>query len=243
MPRRPLLDGKPDKLSTEPAQTVCEIPLADIEIGERHRREMGNIAELAQNIAEIGLLHPIVVTPPAQGGRQQLIAGARRFHAYHMLGWDRIPATVLDLDQIARGEYAENFFRKAFTPSEFADIADLLEPIERHAAKQRQKEAGHTKAPGKFPGARGAALDHVARAIGKDRKTIAKARGVRDAAKADPARFGKLAADMDRTGRVDGPFRRLKVARQAEAIRTEPPPIRPRGHIGSSSRIRPGRTR
>ena len=91
MPRRPLLDGKPDKLSTEPAQTVCEIPLADIEIGERHRREMGNIAELAQNIAEIGLLHPIVVTPPAQGGRQQLIAGARRFHAYHMLGWDRIP--------------------------------------------------------------------------------------------------------------------------------------------------------
>ena len=125
MPRRPLLDGKPDKLSTEPAQTVCEIPLADIEIGERHRREMGNIAELAQNIAEIGLLHPIVVTPPAQGGRQQLIAGARRFHAYHMLGWDRIPATVLDLDQIARGEYAENFFRKAFTPSEFADIAEL----------------------------------------------------------------------------------------------------------------------
>ena len=130
---------------------------------------------------------------------------------------------------MSRGEYAENFFRKAFTPSEFAEIADALEPIERQAAKERQKEAGHTKAPGKFPQARGAALDHVARAIGKDRKTIAKAREVRDAAKADPARFGKLAADMDLTGHVDGPFRRLNIARQAEAIRAEPPPYPSRG--------------
>jgi len=48
---------------------------------------------------------------------------------------------------------------------------------------------------------------------------------VRDAAKADPERFGKLAVDMDRTGRVDGPFKRLKVARQAAAIRAEPPPF------------------
>ena len=62
----------------------------------------------------------------------------------------------------------------------------------------------------------------MARAIGKDRKTIAKAREVRDAAKADPARFGELAADMDRTGHVDGPYKRLKVARQAETIRAEP---------------------
>jgi N6-adenosine-specific RNA methylase IME4 len=49
------------------------------------------------------------------------------------------------------------------------------------------------------------------------------------AAEAEPERFGKLVADMDRMGRVDGPFKRLRVARQAEAIRAEPPPYPGRG--------------
>ena len=110
MGRLPLFDN-------QPAKNIPEIPVADIEVGARHRHDMGNIDELAQNIAELGLLHPIVVTPP-RDGRWQLIAGARRLLAYRKLGRERIPATVLDLDQIVRGEYAENFFRKAFTPSE-----------------------------------------------------------------------------------------------------------------------------
>ncbi len=33
---------------------------------------------------------------------------------------------------------------------------------------------------------------------------------------------------MYRTGRVDGPYKRLVVARKAEAIKAEPPPL-PRG--------------
>jgi hypothetical protein len=57
----------------------------------------------------------------------------------------------------------------------------------------------------------------------------AKARVVRDAAKAEPEKFGKLQADMDRTGRVDGPFKRLKVMRQSEAIRKEPPSLPQQG--------------
>jgi hypothetical protein len=49
------------------------MPVGDVHIGERHRREMGVIAGLAASIAELGLLHPIVVTPdgklsPARGG-------------------------------------------------------------------------------------------------------------------------------------------------------------------------------
>jgi ParB family chromosome partitioning protein len=37
--------------------------VADIQVGTRHRRELGDIDALAQNIAAVGLLHPIVVTP------------------------------------------------------------------------------------------------------------------------------------------------------------------------------------
>ena len=49
------------------------------------------------------------------------------------------------------------------------------------------------------------------------------------AAEAEPDRFGGLLADMDRTGRVNGVFKRLRVAQQAAAIRVEPPPLPGRG--------------
>jgi ParB-like chromosome segregation protein Spo0J len=144
-------------------------------------------------------LHPIVVTPDGS-----LIAGARRLMAFKSLGRETIPVTVVDLERVVLGEYAENTFRKQFTPSECADIADSLEPIERALARERQL-AG--KPPEKFSEG-GEARHKIAKAAGKSAPSIAKARAVRDAAKADPEKFGKLQADMDRTGRVDGPFKR-----------------------------------
>jgi N6-adenosine-specific RNA methylase IME4 len=194
------------------------LPVAVIRIGSRYRRDLGDINELAASISGIGLLHPVVVRSDGT-----LIAGRRRLEACRSLGWAEIPATILDLAQIVRGEYAENFYRKAFTPSEMADIADALEPLERAKAKERQ--GTRTDIRGNSPGGSGQALDHVAKAVGKDRKTITKARAIRDAAEAEPERFGKLQADMDRTGRVDGPYKRLIVARQAATIRAEPPPL------------------
>ena len=65
----------------------------------------------------------------------------------------------------------------------------------------------------------------VGRLFGESRKQVEKRLAVCAAARAEPQRFGKLLADMDRTGRVNGVFRRLKVARQAAAIRAEPPPL------------------
>ena len=43
----------------------------EIVVGERHRRDLGDIASLAANVAELGLLHPIVI-------HGTLIAGERR---------------------------------------------------------------------------------------------------------------------------------------------------------------------
>src|SRR5437868_9949688 len=106
--------------------------ISAIKIGPRHRKAMGDIAGLAQNIAEIGLLHPVVIDPT-----RRLIAGARRLRAFEHLGSKTIPATVIDLERLVLGEYAENTFREAFTPTEKADIADAIEPDEREAAKER----------------------------------------------------------------------------------------------------------
>jgi len=51
-----------------------------------------------------------------------------------------------------------------------------------------------------------------------NRKTYDQAKAVRAAAKAEPEKHGKALADMNRTGRVNGPFKRVKVARQAAAM-------------------------
>jgi N6-adenosine-specific RNA methylase IME4 len=77
--------------------------------------------------------------------------------------------------------------------------------------------------------AKGNALDKVAAVVGKHRTTIAKAEAIVDAAEAEPEKFGKLVPDMDRTGRVNGVYRRLRNAKQAERIRAEPPPMPGRG--------------
>jgi ParB family chromosome partitioning protein len=51
-------------------------PLDAIVVGDRHRRDLGDIAGLATSIAKIGLLNPIAVD---ENGR--LLAGARRLAA------------------------------------------------------------------------------------------------------------------------------------------------------------------
>ncbi|MGH2447587.1 MAG: ParB N-terminal domain-containing protein [Chloroflexota bacterium] len=65
--------------------------LSAIRIGERHRRDLGDIDALARNIREVGLLHPVVVRPDGA-----LIAGERRLAAMRLLGWAEIPVTVMD---------------------------------------------------------------------------------------------------------------------------------------------------
>jgi N6-adenosine-specific RNA methylase IME4/ParB-like chromosome segregation protein Spo0J len=206
--------------------------IADIKIGKRHRRDMGDIAALAASIEDVGLMHPAVVTPDGR-----LIAGERRIRALKHLGRKEIAVTVVDLDKVVRGEYAENIFRKQFVPSEWADIEDALLASASAKAKHRQRQAGPQSGRGKKASGvgklpepvKGRAVDTVARVIGRGRRTVEKARAVRDAARAEPERFGKLQDDMNRTGNVNGPYKRLKVARQAAIIRAEPPPYPNRG--------------
>jgi site-specific DNA-methyltransferase (adenine-specific) len=197
--------------SVHPAPGTMD--LSAIKIGKRVRQDMGDIDELAVSIAEVGLLHPIVVRPDGQ-----LIAGERRLRAFQKLGRTSIPVTVVDLDRVVRGEYAENFFRKAFSPSEMVDIEDALLPIEKALAKERQGQRTD-KHPGSFPeGSAGEARDRIAKIVGKDRTTIAKARVVRDAAKKNPEKFGKLKNDMDRTGNVDRAHKALETTQKREAF-------------------------
>jgi ParB family chromosome partitioning protein len=108
------------------------VPINDIKIGPRFRHNHGDLAPLIKSIREVGLLHPIVVTPDFQ-----LIVGARRLAALRNLDWDLVPITIVDLKDIVKGEYAENELRKDFTPSEKVAIAKAIVELE-----SRRRSAG-----------------------------------------------------------------------------------------------------
>lgn len=189
--------------------------VADVRVGARHRKDLGDVDALVRSITEIGLLHPIVVTSDGV-----LIAGQRRLEACRRLGWSEIPCRVVDLDNITRAESDENRVRKDFTPSESVAIAETLEAREREAAAERQVESRSNRGENFTPrNDAGKALDHVASAVGMSRPTLAKARAVVESARQEPERFGGLLDQMDSTGKVDRAFKELQRERLREQNR------------------------
>lgn len=185
--------------------------IADIIIGERHRKDMGDIEALARSIADVGLLHPIVVRSD-----NVLIAGERRIQAALMRDWTEIPATIIDLQSVLDGERAENVQRKDWTPSEAVAIGRELEPMEREAAKDRQGTRRDLEPSENFTGSE--SLAKVATAVGMSRPTYVKAKEVVEAAEAEPQMFSDLVAKMDETGKVNPAHKEYK-KRKREAAR------------------------
>jgi N6-adenosine-specific RNA methylase IME4 len=191
---------------------------------------MGDISALAANLNELDVLQPIVVRPIGPD-RYELVCGERRLRAAKLNGQTHILATVRHFtdSEMVRAEFSENIFHKPFTLSEAVAIKRALEPLEKAAAKERQG-ARTDKHPGKLPtSSNGRAADKAAKVTGLARRTLEKAEAVVDAAEAEPEKFGKLRADMDRTGKVNGPYKRLGVLKQAALIKAEPPPLPGRG--------------
>jgi len=81
--------------------------ISDIFVGDRFRKDLGDLTSLIQSIREVGLLHPIVVSEKAE-----LIAGYRRLRAFQVMGLLDIPVTVINLKDLRKGEVQENQIRK-----------------------------------------------------------------------------------------------------------------------------------
>jgi len=133
--------------------------------------------------------------------------------------------TLRRLPFALRVEIEENAQRKELTQSELATVQGrILAELRKQAKPGTRTDLTSGKG---FPEVR--ATEIVGALFNESRKQVEKRIAVKEAADAEPEKFGKLVDDMDRTGRVDGPFKRLKVMRQAEAIRKEPPPLPNRG--------------
>ena len=101
---------------------IIEIAIADIVIGKSFRKDMGDIAGLADSIADLGMLQPIGITSD-----NELVFGSRRVAAYKHLGRSTIKAHVVEIDNILRGTFAENDMRKDFTVPERVAILKAME--------------------------------------------------------------------------------------------------------------------
>lgn len=100
-----------------------ELRITDIKVGNRHRRDMGDLTTLADSIRHEGMLQPIGVTEELE-----LVFGERRIRAVRdILKKRTILARIVDVSSIIAGEYAENEVRKDFTPSERVAIAKAIE--------------------------------------------------------------------------------------------------------------------
>lgn len=163
--------------------------IADIKIGDRFRKSIGSLSSLVASIKEVGLLHPIVVSE-----KGELIAGVRRIEAAKLLGWTEIPATVVNLSDLRKGEVQENLVRKDFTFSEMVAVKRALESEVKTEAEQREK-AGVKQPSGNFP--QGKSRDILGSYVGVSGKTLEKAELVVEAAEQHPEQFGALASKMD----------------------------------------------
>ena len=198
--------------------------IEQIQVGFRYRKDLGDLRVLAESIGDVGLLHPVVVTPEGR-----LIAGQRRLEACRLLGWTEVPVTVVDLYQAARGEAHENFVRKDLLPSEIVALKRAIEPLERREARERQGSRADLCHPATVAECQraypGDARDNIARYLGVGRTTIERAEAVVDAAEDEPEEYGHLVEQMDRSGKVAGAYRRLEVLRQAKELDAAPPAL------------------
>lgn len=141
-----------------------KIPIKEIAVIDRQRKEMKKIPELADSIKEVGrLINPVTVrlpdpeadTPKGWKGEPYILkTGGRRMAAHILLGWPEIEANVWEeCDPLMREiiELRENIDRENITWPEELEAKERIHALRQrmnpgHTATQTAKEVGESKA-------------------------------------------------------------------------------------------------
>ncbi|WP_182353024.1 ParB/RepB/Spo0J family partition protein [Flaviflexus huanghaiensis] len=140
---------EPPQLVPVPGAVFTNIPIGAIVANTKQPRTVfdeDELAELAQSIAEVGLLQPIVVRQTSEHD-YELIMGERRWRASARAGLTTIPAIVRDTsdDDLLRDALLENLHRVDLNPLEEASAYQQLleefgctqEELSRRIARSR----------------------------------------------------------------------------------------------------------
>jgi ParB family chromosome partitioning protein len=107
----------------------------DIKVKNRIRKDMGDVAALADSMKRFGQISPIVITK-----KNVLIAGGRRLEAAKSLGWRTINAVIVEVnDDLTKLEYEleENIQRRDFTQGETEEGARTLHSLQNPSLFRR----------------------------------------------------------------------------------------------------------
>jgi len=153
------------------------VPLDLIDVGERRRKDYGDIGALAKGIKRV-LLQAIVVDRNGVKGRYRLVAGERRLRAARMLKWETIPARLLEdltKTELEELELEENENRQNLLENErsFNNSKRLVKSAEKAAGILMQaasEKTGKRGQPAKPDSTRS-----VAAVLGVDQSTVVRA--------------------------------------------------------------------
>ena len=106
--------------------SIMEIPVSKIVPNKnqpRHNFDQETLQELANSIAEFGIIQPVIVRNLDRGGMYEIVSGERRFRAAKMLNMPSVPCIInYDINDLASLEMAliENIQRDNLTPIELS---------------------------------------------------------------------------------------------------------------------------
>ena len=178
-----------------------------------------NVVALANSIRELGLQSPLTVIE--RGGRYLLIAGRHRLEALRILGADKVPVRVVDLDDVEARLWtiSENLHRTELSVTERADqIAEWIWLAEARIVS-RQVDAKPSREEGVIGRPRGG-VRAASRELGISEPEARRA--VKIASITPKARQAARSA-----GLADNQSALLKVAAAPTRIRSKPSPQSP----------------
>ena len=172
--------------------SVAMVSIDSISVGERARKEMGNLNDMELSLKESGLITPLAVKLNADGS-YQLLAGERRFRILQKNQVPVVPVRVYE-DELSEFEMlviekSENFFRKDF---EYWEYDKLVADIHR----LQQAEYG-VKAPG--PGHAGWTVEDTGNMVGVTKGHASVAIKRNEAREAFPELFVNCKTQQDAT--------------------------------------------
>ena len=129
---------------------ISDIIRSDLQ--PRKNFDKQNLEDLSNSIRERGVVQPIIVRPSKNNiGKYEIVAGERRWLASQNAGLNKIPAVIIEADDLKSLEFA------------------IVENVQRHDLNPIEEAQGYQRLMSEF----GYDQDKVAKFIGKSRTHVA----------------------------------------------------------------------
>ena len=115
-----------------------KVKLSEITLGERARKEYGDVDGLGESMKRLGQIQPIVIDED-----NTIRAGGRRYTAAILIGWEEIDCVYMkDLNPLERKEVEleENIARKSFDWQEEVALKKEINELKKEIASQNGEE-------------------------------------------------------------------------------------------------------